>query len=113
MAPASDPHAHCRGIGKPCPPPSRVADVLELVLHRGIVIDADARPALVGIQIPTIDARIIIASVDTYLRFAEAINRLDVSPVQDPVGLPGLISDLSGCEPSRVTQRRIRSDIRG
>jgi hypothetical protein len=75
------------------PRPSSLADVLEVVLDKGIVIDAYVRVALVGIEILTIDARIVIASVDTYLRFAEAVNRLDLqSREQEQVtGLPGLV----------------------
>jgi len=76
------------------PRPSGLADVLDLVLDKGIVIDAYVRLALVGIEILTLDARIVIASVDTYLRFAEAVNRLDLQPDQQAEGLPGLISDL-------------------
>jgi hypothetical protein len=53
-------------------------DVLELVLDRGLVIDAFVRVSLVGIEIAKIDARVVVASVDTYLRFAEACNRLDL-----------------------------------
>jgi gas vesicle structural protein len=53
-------------------------DVLELILDRGMVIDVFVRVSLVGIEILTIDARIVVASVDTYLRFAEACNRLDL-----------------------------------
>ncbi|MGW6506366.1 gas vesicle protein GvpJ [Streptomyces niveus] len=53
-------------------------DVLELILDRGMVIDIFIRVSLVGIEILKIDARIVVASVDTYLRFAEACNRLDL-----------------------------------
>ena len=60
------------------PAPSGLADVIEVILDKGIVIDAYVRVSLVGIEILTIDARIVIASVDTYLRFAEATNRLDL-----------------------------------
>ena len=60
------------------PAPSGLADVIEIILDKGIVIDAYVRVSLVGIEILTIDARIVIASVDTYLRFAEATNRLDL-----------------------------------
>jgi hypothetical protein len=76
------------------PRPSSLADVLDVVLDKGIVIDAYVRVALVGIELLTIDARIVIASVDTYLRFAEAVNRLDLQPAQEAVGLPGLINEL-------------------
>lgn len=60
------------------PQPSGLADVIELILDKGLVIDIYVRVSLVGIEILTIDARIVIASVDTYLRFAEATNRLDL-----------------------------------
>ncbi len=60
------------------PAPSGLADVIEIILDKGLVIDAYVRVSLVGIEILTIDARIVIASVDTYLRFAEATNRLDL-----------------------------------
>ena len=61
------------------PSPSGLADVLDLILDKGLVIDAYVRVSVIGIEILTIDARIVIASVDTYLRFAEAVNRLDLN----------------------------------
>jgi hypothetical protein len=61
------------------PRPSGLADVVDLILDKGLVIDAYVRVAVIGIEILTIDARIVIASVDTYLRFAEAVNRLDLT----------------------------------
>jgi gas vesicle structural protein len=60
------------------PRSSGLADVLEILLDRGLVIDADVRVSLVGIELLTVDLRVVIASVDTYLRFAEAVNRLDL-----------------------------------
>lgn len=60
------------------PRPSGLADVVELILDKGLVIDAYVRVSLVGIEILTIDLRVVIASVDTYLKFAEATNRLDL-----------------------------------
>ena len=60
------------------PAPSGLADVVDIILDKGLVIDAYVRVSLVGIELLTIDARIVIASVDTYLRFAEATNRLDL-----------------------------------
>jgi hypothetical protein len=63
-------------LGRPAP--SGLADVVEIILDKGLVIDAYVRVSLVGIELLTIDARIVIASVDTYLRFAEATNRLDL-----------------------------------
>ena len=72
------------------PRPSSLADVLDVVLDKGIVVDAYVRVALLGVELVTIDARVVIASVDTYLRFAEAVNRLELRPAQEPVGLPEL-----------------------
>ena len=60
------------------PSPSGLADVIETILDKGLVIDAYVRVSLVGIELLTIDASIVVASVDTYLRFAEATNRLDL-----------------------------------
>jgi hypothetical protein len=59
-------------------PGGGLADVVELILDKGLVIDAFVRVSLVGIEVITIDARIVVASVDTYLRFAEATSRLDL-----------------------------------
>jgi uncharacterized membrane protein YgcG len=78
------------------PGPSGLADVLNVILDKGIVIDIYARVALVGIELLTVDVRIVIASVDTYLRFAEAVNRLDLTQVGNQQTLPELLS--SGTE---------------
>ncbi len=80
------------GTGSARPQPSGLADVLDTILDKGIVIDAYVRLSLVGIEVLTVDARVVIASVDTYLRFAEAVNRLDIS--QEKEGLPGLVGNL-------------------
>src|SRR5205823_7776331 len=64
------------------PSPSSLADVVDLILDKGLVIDAYVRVAVIGIELITIDARIVIASVDTYLRFAEAVNRLDLNETE-------------------------------
>jgi gas vesicle structural protein len=61
------------------PPPSSLADVIYTILDKGLVIDIYVRVSLVGIEVLTVDARIVIASVDTYLRFAEAVNRPDLT----------------------------------
>src|SRR6476620_6698054 len=71
------------------PSPSGLADVVELILDKGLVIDAYIRIAVIGIEVITIDARIVIASVDTYLRFAEQVNRLDLTETE-LAGLPEL-----------------------
>jgi hypothetical protein len=59
------------------------------------VIDAYVRVALIGIEILTIDARIVIASVDTYLRFAEAVNRMDIAHDDTSQGLPDLMESIT------------------
>ena len=64
------------------PSPSGLAEVLDVILDKGIVIDAYVRVSVIGIEVLTIDARIVIASVDTYLRFAEAVNRLDLTQTE-------------------------------
>jgi len=71
------------------PSPSGLADVLDVILDKGLVIDAYVRVSVIGIEILTIDARVVIASVDTYLRFAEAVNRLDLTETE-LAGLPEL-----------------------
>jgi hypothetical protein len=73
------------------PNPSGLADVIDLILDKGLVIDVYVRVSLVGIELLTIDARIVVASVDTYLRFAEAVNRLDLEEKGDQKGLPDLL----------------------
>jgi hypothetical protein len=77
------------------PRPSGLADVVDVILDKGLVIDAYVRVALIGIEILTIDARIVIASVDTYLRFAEAVNRLDIAHDDTSEGLPDLMSSIT------------------
>src|SRR5690348_13071270 len=73
---------------------SGLYDVLELILDKGLVIDVFVRVSLIGIEILTIDARIVIASVDTYLRFAEAVNRLDLMATETQ-GLPELMEGIT------------------
>src|SRR5829696_6921317 len=77
------------------PRPSGLADVIDIILDKGLVIDAYVRVSLIGIEILTIDARIVIASVDTYLRFAEAVNRLDLTQAGDAAGLPELMENVT------------------
>lgn len=76
------------------PAPSSLADVIDTILDKGLVIDIYVRVSLVGIELLTIDARIVIASVDTYLRFAEAVNRLDLTDTQVH-GIPELIEGMT------------------
>lgn len=64
-------------------------EVLELILDRGLVIDAFVRVSLLGIEVLTIDARIVVASIDTYLRYAEAVGRVNLDTPK--AGVPELI----------------------
>ncbi len=68
------------------PTPSGLADVLELILDKGLVIDLYVRVSVVGIELLTVDARIVVASVDTYLRFAEAVGRMNLEESGEGIG---------------------------
>ena len=91
------------------PRPSGLADVLEIILDKGIVIDAYVRVSLVGIELLTVDARIVVASVDTYLRFAEAVNRLDIANDETSQGLPQLMESL----PSDIAKSKTKGVLEG
>ena len=82
---------------------SGLADVLDILLDKGLVIDIFLRVSLVGIELLTVDARIVIASVDTYLRFAEAVNRLDLGDSSGE-GLPQLVEDMTSGGASNKTK---------
>ena len=85
------------------PSPSGLADVVDLILDKGLVIDIYVRVSLVGIELLTIDARIVVASVDTYLRFAEAVNRLDLKETDESESVPELMeSAVSGGASSKT-----------
>src|SRR5919107_2043477 len=75
-----------RGVNR-APNSSGLYDILDLILDKGLVIDAYVRVSLVGIELLTVDLRVVIASVDTYLRFAEAVNRLDLRAVDESVSI--------------------------
>lgn len=81
------------GGGVERPSASSLADVVDTILDKGLVLDAYVRVSLVGIELLTIDARVVVASVDTYLRFAEAVNRLEISDTEKK-GLPDLLEDV-------------------
>jgi hypothetical protein len=86
------------------PRPSGLADVIDVILDKGLVIDAYVRVSLIGIEILTIDARIVIASVDTYLRFAEAVGRLDIREDSNAQGLPELLESVTSGAAKSKTQ---------
>jgi gas vesicle structural protein len=73
---------------------SQLADVVATILDKGVVVDVFARVSLVGIELLRADVRVVIASVDTYLRFAESVNRLDMGR-EEPKDLTGVVEDVS------------------
>jgi hypothetical protein len=75
------------------PRPSGLADVVDIILDKGLVVDAYVRVSLVGIELLTLDARVVIASVDTYLRFAEAVARLDIVESGNVESMPVLLQE--------------------
>ena len=95
------------------PAPSGLADVIEIILDKGIVIDAYVRVSLLGIELMTVDARVVVASVDTYLRFAEATNRLDLRATAGGTTLPDLIEDASGAAIEKVASHVVEKKVEG
>jgi hypothetical protein len=84
-------------------------DVIELILDRGLVIDAFVRVSLLGIEVLTVEARVVVASVDTYLRFAETASRLQLTASSNTKSLPDLveaIADNGRKDGSRLVQAR-------
>jgi hypothetical protein len=82
-------------------------EVIDVILDKGLVVDVFLRVSLVGIELLTVDARIVIASVDTYLRFAEAVNRLDLSP-SEPEGIPQLMDEAT----EGIARKRTREALK-
>jgi hypothetical protein len=74
----------------------QISDVVGLILDKGLVIDVFVRVSLVGIEILTVDARVVVASVDTYLRFAEKAGRLNIEESTKKPGLPDVLSGVTG-----------------
>ena len=77
------------------PSSSSLADVVDTILDKGLVLDAYVRVSLVGIELLTIDARVVVAGVDTYLRFADAVNRLSISEQEPKSGLTDLVGEVT------------------
>lgn len=67
------------------PDVSSLAEVLDRILDKGMVIDLWARVSLVGIEILTVEARVVIASVDTFLHYAEEITKIEQAAVATPI----------------------------
>ncbi|MFF7216746.1 gas vesicle protein GvpJ [Streptomyces sp. NPDC008238] len=94
-------------------------DVLELVVDRGLVIDMFVRVSLVGMEIAKVNARVVVAGVDTCLGFSEACNRLDLTGAGDRMAeSPGerreaperAMTGRDGAGLGRATASRMRSE---
>jgi len=70
------------------PDSSSLAEVLDRILDKGVVVDVWARVSLVGIEILTIEARVVVASVDTYLHYAEEITKVEQAAIGAASGVP-------------------------
>ena len=90
------------------PSGSSLAEVVDTILDKGLVIDAFVRVSLVGIELVTVDARIVVASVDTYLRFAEAVNRVDLAQS----GGTGLPEVLEGAQ-EKGAEKKVKGAAKG
>jgi hypothetical protein len=78
---------------------SSLIDVLDRVLDKGIVIDAWVRISLVGIDLVTVEARIVVASIDTYLKYSEAVG------ITGPVSRPREVTAGAGADELDRMQR--------
>ncbi|BCS31993.1 hypothetical protein TBR22_A11970 [Luteitalea sp. TBR-22] len=96
---------------------SSLVDVLDRVLDKGIVIDAWLRVSLVGIDLITVEARVVVASIDTYLKYAEAVGQVPMvsRPALEPTVVPDMpvaapvVPGTTVTERDRVTVRRSRT----
>src|SRR5262249_47423492 len=93
------------------PSSSSLADVIDTILDKGLVIDAYVGVSIVGIELLTIDARVVIASVDTYLRFADAVNRLNISEQDPKADLPELMGKITGKATEPVEKDKAKSPL--
>jgi hypothetical protein len=89
---------------------SSLADVVGTILDKGVVIDVFARVSLVGIEVLRVDARVVVASVDTYLRFAEAANRLEMG-TREPETLPDVIGDISQAATRGIAEGKVKGAV--
>ena len=89
---------------------SSLIDVLDRVLDKGIVIDAWVRISLVGIDLITVEARVVVASIDTYLKYADAVGQMGLvsRPQLGPVTEPELKIEPTRRAPRTAARRRTR-----
>ncbi len=86
------------------PSGSSLIDVLDRVLDKGIVIDAWVRVSLVGIDLVTVEARVVVASIDTYLKYSEAVGI--TAPVSRPRELGEGAGDIDRLQKENAELRR-------
>jgi hypothetical protein len=89
---------------------SSLADVVGTILDKGVVIDVFARVSLVGIEVLRVDARVVVASIDTYLRYAEAVNRLDLG-TREPGQLPDVVGDITHAAARGAAEGKVKGAI--
>jgi len=70
------------------PESSSLAEVLDRILDKGVVVDVWARVSIVGIEILTVEARVVVASVDTFLHYAEEITKVEQAAIAAAPGVP-------------------------
>jgi hypothetical protein len=80
-------------------------DVLDRVLDKGIVIDAWVRVSLVGIDLITVEARVVVASIDTYLKYSEAVGQVS------PVAKPALLEPVRSPEALAAENAALRAEL--
>jgi gas vesicle structural protein len=85
-----------------------LAEVVDLILDKGLVIDVFVRVSLLGLELLTVDARIVVASIDTYLRYAEAVDRLVLEPASSKQ-----LTDLVGDAQESGAKGKVRGAIDG
>ena len=109
VAASAPPVARSAGSVSRRPASGSLAEVIDIILDKGLVLDVYARVSLVGIELLTVDVRVVIASVDTYLHFAEATNRLDLRGQAEERDQD--LGDLVGGMSSQKTQGAIEGGV--
>ena len=94
------------------PSGSSLIDVLDRVLDKGIVIDAWVRVSLVGIDLVTVEARIVVASIDTYLKYSEAVGVTTSIARPRELG-PGVESELERVQQENAELKRRLEQLNG
>src|ERR671936_229470 len=89
---------------------SSLADVVNTILDKGVVVDVFARVSLVGIEVLRVDARVVIASVDTYMRFAEAASRLEMG-AKEPMQLDDVVGSVGEAGSKGVSKGKTKGAL--